>query len=134
MVIERNIVEVRVGKAAPQELPVVLSIYRAHNGDCRDVGCHNTYVARNDSLGVVGAVTIKEVQPGWAQLRTMGVEPELRGRGIGTQLALSVIDELRKQGYRTVTVDLDLMEPRQKEFFGKLGFQQLDSHSMVRYL
>lgn len=129
--IEKKIVEVSVGKATPEELPTVIRIYRLHNGDCSGVGCHNTYVARNQSLGVVGAVTVKEVQPGWAQLRTMGVEPELRGMGIGTQLGSSVIEDLKRQGYRSVTVDLDLTEPRQKEFFKKLGFQQLDSNSMV---
>lgn len=126
-----GIVEVDVGRARDEELPAVIHIYRQHNGDCNGVGCGNTFVARNESLGVVGAVTVKQIQPGWVSLRTMGVEPELQRRGVGSQLLGKVIEEIKREGNRTITVDLDIHINGQKEFFSNFNFKKLDSDSMV---
>ena len=90
-------VEVTIDKARPDELPKIIGIYRQHNGNCKDVGCHNTFVARDQSGVAVGAITIERIQPDWTSLRTVGVEPELQRRGIGAQLVVEVAERLRRE-------------------------------------
>jgi ribosomal protein S18 acetylase RimI-like enzyme len=125
-----SFIEITVDRARPEELPKIIGIYRHHNGVCNDVGCHNTFVARDPSGVAVGAVTIERIQPGWVSLRTVGVEPELQGRGIGEQLISEVVEKLRREGAGSITVDLNLTQ-NQQGFYEKLGFKPLDSRSMV---
>jgi len=123
-------IEVTVDKARPEELPKIIGIYRYHNGSCKDVGCHNTFVARDPSGVAVGAITVERIQPGWMSLRTVGVEPELQRRGIGGQLVVEVAEKLRREGNHTITVDLDLTKNEQG-FYEKMGFKPLDNRSMI---
>jgi N-acetylglutamate synthase-like GNAT family acetyltransferase len=96
------------------------------------VGCGNTFVARNESLGVVGAVTIAPTPTnGVMFLRTMGVEQDLQKRGIGSQLLEGVIEELRKEGVHKVLITLQPSPAEEhgefferREFFKKRGFMQ----------
>lgn len=125
-----NFIEVTIDKAKPEELPKVIGIYRQHNGVCKDVGCHNTFVARDPSGVAVGAITIERIQPGWVSLRTVGVEPELEGRGIGGQMVVEVAEKLRREGNHAITVDLNITQ-NQEGFYEKLGFKPLDNQSMV---
>jgi predicted N-acetyltransferase YhbS len=123
-------IEVTIDKARPDELPKIIGVYRQHNGNCNDVGCQNTFVARDTSGVAVGAITIDRIQPGWVNLRTVGVEPELQGRGIGSQMILGVAEMLRREGNHAITVDVDITK-NQEGFYGNIGFKPLDSRSMV---
>jgi len=123
-------IEVTIDMARPDELPKIIGIYQQHNGNCKDVGCQNTFVARDTSGVAVGAITIEKIQPGWVGLRTVGVEPGLQGRGIGSQLVSGVAERLRSEGNHSITVDLDITK-NQEGFYGNNSFKPLDSVSMV---
>jgi ribosomal protein S18 acetylase RimI-like enzyme len=129
-------IEVTVGMARPEELPILIGIYREHcGGDWRDVGCHNTFVARDPKGAVAGAITIEKVNPGWTSLRTMGVDPAFGHQGVGTQLVLGVVEKLRNEGNQSITLDLNphgaYSIEYQKRFYESLGFKELDSRSMI---
>lgn len=126
---KENTIKVTVEKATPKDLPIVISIYTQHNGCCTNVGCNNTFVARNESLGVVGAVTV-QVREGSVELRTIGIEKDLQRKGIGSQLLAQVIDELRKDGASKLTITLGIPICKYKSFFEKRGIEVLsqDEH------
>jgi predicted N-acetyltransferase YhbS len=115
-------IEVTIDKARPDELPKIIGIYRQHGADCKEVGCHNTFVARNLSGVAVGAITVERVQPGWVSLRSAGVEPELVNRGIGSQMVAEVVEKLKREGNHAITVDLNLTQ-NQQGFYEKNGLR-----------
>lgn len=124
---ERPVTIVKVGKASEVELPTVMHIYTQHGGNRCDVGCDNTFVARNETLGVVGAVTIQQTPTkGVVRLRTMGVEKNLRESGIGSQLLSQVIEELRKDGVNEILITFNPQSSVYKKFFKKRGFEEVD--------
>jgi len=90
------------------------------------VDCNNTFVARNESLGVVGAVKVRDSpSKGVVFLATMGVEQDLQKRGIGSQLLEGVIGELSKEGIHKVLVNFRASSAEKLgEFFEKRGFIQ----------
>jgi N-acetylglutamate synthase-like GNAT family acetyltransferase len=119
-----EIVKVAVEKARSLDLPRVVHIYSEYKGDCDNVGCYNTFVARNESLGVVGAVTIQP-HGASAELRTMGVEQDLQGKGIGSQLLAGVIEKLREDGVVKIILTLHSDSYKYKGFFEERGFEML---------
>ncbi|NYZ75781.1 GNAT family N-acetyltransferase [Candidatus Micrarchaeota archaeon] len=123
-------IEITVDMARPEELPKIIGIYRQHGADCNEVGCNNTFVARNLSGVAVGAVTVKKIQPGWVSLKSVGVEPELVDKGIGGQMVAEVVEKLKREGNHSITVDLNLTQ-NQQDFYEKMGFKPLDSKSMM---
>lgn len=60
-----NVIKVSVEKAKPKDLPIAIQIFNQHRGISIGVDCDNTYVARNESLGVVGAVMTKKNPQVW---------------------------------------------------------------------
>jgi len=131
---EKPFIEISVGRANPSELPIVLRIYAEQEGKLNNVGCHNTWVGRNSAGLVIAAVTTEEIKPGWISLRIGGVDPVFERHGVGSQLMTGVFEELRKMGYRSVTVDLPTYKPSQEEFYKKMGFKRLDPESVVLHL
>jgi len=82
-------------------------------------------VARNPQGVIVGAATVEKLQAHRAELITIGVEKELQGRGIGSQLLSGVIEELRKDEFKRVDMHI-LMDSQYLEFFKKRGFEEFE--------
>jgi len=131
-----NVIKVSVEKAKSEDLPIVIQIFKQHSdlfkqyGIRMGVNCDNTYVARNESLGVVGAVMTKKDFPKYpgfgqpqAELKTAGVESSLQGRGIGRQMISQVIEELKKEGFHKITVQFDSKKANVWHLFESMGFK-----------
>lgn len=53
------------------------------------------------------------------------LSPVVRGRGLGTSAVLAIVDYLRAQrGWRRITVDPDVSNPRGVNFWLKVGFRR----------
>jgi len=118
------VINVALEKAKPEDLPIAIRIFKHYGGYYEDVNCGNTFVARSESLGVVGAVKVKDTpSKGVVFLATMGVEPHLQKRGIGNQLLEQVIEELRKEGIHKAIVNFRASDAENLgKFFEKRGF------------
>lgn len=64
-------------------------------------------------------------------LANFGVDPQLRGSGIGSQMLQHKINEARQQGYRIVSLDVSTENPKAEALYHRLGFAVTDSKSMT---
>jgi len=125
---EKPPIKIAVGKATPEEIPLVLDIYRKRKADTWRVGCDNTYVARNAPGIVVGAVTFFETGPMTANIHSVGVDPAFEGKGVGKQLFKGVIEDLKNNGYRVIVV---AYQNKNQWFYEKFGFKERNPSEMV---
>jgi len=122
------VIEVTVGKALPLEIPNVIYLYKKVGGDMTHVSPANTYVARNASSIVIGALSVFEAGDTSAVIRTVGVDPAFEGKGVGSQLLKKVIEELKKEGFRSISI---AHQNRNQKFYEKFGFKELNPSEMV---
>jgi N-acetylglutamate synthase-like GNAT family acetyltransferase len=131
-----RVIDVTVGKAQPEEIDAAIGIYRQHLSQVLGsryfeviADCNNTYVARNKSLGVVGAVTVEknrlhtEGKSDWVELKFVGVESDLRGSSVGRQLISQVTEEMKKEGFHRIIVKVYPAKSNLVGFFHKMGFK-----------
>jgi GNAT superfamily N-acetyltransferase len=71
--------------------------------------------------GVIGDDD-REIPPGWAFLRMVGVDPDAQGRGIGRALVKDVIDRVRKAGRRHLGLRTGLEMHAAHRMYESLGF------------
>ena len=67
----------------------------------------------------------------WAGLHALHVEPEHRGRGLGTALLADLLDRAASLGARTAWLHVELDNPRARALYERLGFAE---HHTSRYL
>ena len=70
---------------------------------------------------VIGCGAVHVMWEDLAELRTVAVDPECRGHGVGHRLVLSLLDAARELGVRRVFV-----LTFETGFFGALGFARID--------
>jgi amino-acid N-acetyltransferase len=78
------------------------------------------WVADRDGT-VVGCGAVHIMWEDLAEIRTVAVDPDCRGLGVGRRLVLSLIDAARELGVRRVFV-----LTFETSFFGSLGFTRID--------
>ncbi len=52
------------------------------------------------------------------------VKEEYRGQGIGTRLMETVLADLKANGYCRTTIGVDRDDPRNRDFYRRMGFTQ----------
>jgi predicted N-acetyltransferase YhbS len=120
-------IEVIVGKATADEMPVVIHLYKKRGAETNGVGSANTYVARTESGKVVGALSVFTIG-GVPIIKNAVVDNEFERRGVGRQLFEYVIEELKKSGYHYIIV---AHQNRNQEFLSKFGFKERNPSEMV---
>jgi len=70
----------------------------------------------------VGIVLFERPKSDVLHLDTLAVHPDLRGRGVGTQLIAGVEALARAEGKRQVTLDAEDINPRAKQLYKRLGY------------
>jgi aminoglycoside 6'-N-acetyltransferase I len=61
-----------------------------------------------------------------AYLEGLYLEPECRGRGLGTQAMRLVFDWCRERGFSELATDAELENLRAQNFYSMLGFEETD--------
>jgi len=82
-------------------------------------------VAQNSDARVVGCVAVAIYWADLGEVRSLAVEPHLRGRGVGWRLLEAAIEEARKLGIKrlfTLTYE--------QEFFARKGFEVVDREKL----
>ena len=76
----------------------------------------------------VGCVALRLFEPGTCEMKRLFVKPEVRGKGVGKALAIRIIEEAKKKGYRKMLLDTgDFMVAAQK-VYSSLGFKTIGQY------
>ncbi len=74
---------------------------------------------------VAGCLALERYTAELAEIRSVAVDPELRGRGLGARLLRAGMTEARRRGYARV-----FAVTRSPEFFLRRGFQAIGRHAL----
>jgi ribosomal protein S18 acetylase RimI-like enzyme len=70
-------------------------------------------------------VALRSLGDGSSEMKRMFVDPEFRGRGVGKALAVTLIDEARSAGYRTMRLDTSVRQLEAITLYERLGFARI---------
>ncbi len=65
------------------------------------------------------------------ELKRMYVRPEFRGKGLGKAIALCLLEEARKSGYKIARLDTATFLPEAQALYLSLGFQVIGPYYQV---
>ena len=74
---------------------------------------------------VAGCVGLREFAKGICEMKRMYVKPKYRSKGIGRSLAIAVIQEARKIGYKKMRLDTVPWMKEAIELYYALGFKKI---------
>jgi ribosomal protein S18 acetylase RimI-like enzyme len=143
---EQKRMEITLEKPTKEDWGFIIGLYMHKGENFTDIPGHSlaripgeTLIAKNKEKRSVGAVTIQEVpekQIGikldsasrllLANIRTFEVDIEHLRMHIGDQMIEKVLEELKKRGFHTVTIELDHDKAEYREFLKKHGFRETE--------
>lgn len=100
----------------------IVTDFRAHHDPARERG----WVAEMDGRPV-GMVLLVRLDDDTSKLRILLVEPEARGRGIGSRLVAECLDFARRSGYKRVTLWTDSGLDPARHIYQREGFHLTSS-------
>ena len=95
-----------------------------------DVDLSSTYLALDDAVPVGVTLVARRGEAAW--IAGMGVHPELRGRGIGTELLRRAQDRLRGTGVRTIELEVLIENDVARRCYTNAGFVAQRRYSCFR--
>jgi putative acetyltransferase len=78
-----------------------------------------------DNNKIAGCVGLRELAKGICEMKRMYVKPKYRRKGIGRSLAIAVIEEARKIGYRRMRLDTVPWMKEAIQLYLSLGFKKI---------
>ncbi len=121
--------EVVVRRARTADVPGIRRLVDSYSPDRRLLGKATVtlyedvpefWVAERDRA-VVGCGAVHVLWEDLAEIRTLAVDPDLRGHGIGARIVTELLDEARRLGVARVFV-----LTFEREFFARFGFAEID--------
>jgi len=83
-----------------------------------------------DNEKVTGFIVVRE-EEGKAHVGPIGVHPKYRGKGIARRLLARSMDSIRRQGFKGVALEMDILNTPAMNLYKQFGFQSI--HNSVYY-